>query len=92
MILFIGRLKEHFINENKDRSIFRKNIGRAILNRDNDPFLEQWEYDLMSRAARDRFGALVDMDRQKQVERQVTEMFQSRFRFVVFPRGRQGKP
>lgn len=80
-----GRLKEHFIKENKDRSIFRKNIGRAILNRANDPFLEQWEYDLMSRAARDRFGALVDMDRQKQVEKQVTEMLRTRFRFVVFP-------
>jgi hypothetical protein len=25
----LSRLREHFINENKDRSIFRKNIGRA---------------------------------------------------------------
>ena len=24
-----SRLKQHFLNENKDRSIFRKNIGRA---------------------------------------------------------------
>jgi len=30
------------VNENKDRSIFRKNIGRALLNKDNDPFIEQW--------------------------------------------------
>lgn len=80
-----GRLKEHFIKENKDRSIFRKNIGRAILNRTNDPFLELWEYDLMSRDARGRSGALVDMDKQQQIEQQVTEMLQSRFRFVVFP-------
>jgi hypothetical protein len=35
-------LKEHFVNENKDRSIFRKNIGRALLNKDNDYFIEQW--------------------------------------------------
>lgn len=34
-----SRLKQHFINENKDRSIFRKNIGRAILSKDSDPFL-----------------------------------------------------
>jgi hypothetical protein len=80
-----GRLKEHFIKENKDRSIFRKNIGRAILSRTNDPFLELWEYDLMSRAAGDRFGALVDKHKQQQVEQQVTEMLRSRFRFVVFP-------
>jgi hypothetical protein len=44
-----SRLKQHFIQENKDRSIFRKNIGRAFLNRDGDPFLEQWELDLTSR-------------------------------------------
>lgn len=34
------RLKEHFLVENKDRSIFRKNIGRALLNNSNDDFLK----------------------------------------------------
>ena len=42
-----SRLKQHFINENKDRSIFRKNIGRALLNKNKDPFLEQWECPLL---------------------------------------------
>jgi len=27
-----SRLKQHFLFKNKDRSIFRKNIGRALLN------------------------------------------------------------
>ena len=31
-----SRLKQHFMNENKDRSIFRKNIGRALLNKDKN--------------------------------------------------------
>ena len=35
-----SRLKQHFLTENKDRSIFRKNIGRALLNKRSDPFLE----------------------------------------------------
>ncbi|MBU4070541.1 MAG: hypothetical protein KJ646_06180, partial [Nanoarchaeota archaeon] len=34
-----SRLWQHFINKNKDRSIFRKNIGRALLNRNKDSFL-----------------------------------------------------
>ncbi len=38
-----SRLKQHFIQENKDRSIFRKNIGRAILNQNHDPFLKLWD-------------------------------------------------
>ena len=38
-----SRLRQHFLVENKDRSIFRKNIGRALLHRDHDPFLETWD-------------------------------------------------
>jgi aspartate oxidase len=34
-----SRLKQHFLNENKDRSIFRKNIGRALLTKNKDLFL-----------------------------------------------------
>ena len=48
-----SRLEQHFIKENKDRSIFRKNIGRAILNRDQDPYLERWELDLTTRQAKE---------------------------------------
>lgn len=48
------RLTQHFLLENKDRSIFRKNIGCALLNRDGDPFLAQWEQDLTSSAKKTR--------------------------------------
>lgn len=33
-----SRLGEHYLKENKDRSIFRKNLGRALLSRASDPF------------------------------------------------------
>src|SRR5512136_1364534 len=39
-----ARLAEH-VTANKDRSIFRKNIGRAILSRVGDPFLLDWDLD-----------------------------------------------
>src|SRR3990172_11224900 len=38
-----SRLKQHFIKENKNRSIFRKNIGRCLLNKDNNPYLSNWD-------------------------------------------------
>ena len=44
-----SRLREHFIRENKDRSIFRKNIGRALLASLDDPYLETWNLDLTTR-------------------------------------------
>jgi hypothetical protein len=79
-----SRLKQHFINENKDRSIFRKNVGRAILNRENDPFLKQWDWDLTTREAKDNFGDLVNWEKQKEVEKQVSVYIQENLSFAVF--------
>ncbi|MDY0385693.1 MAG: hypothetical protein RBT65_00905 [Methanolobus sp.] len=79
-----SRLKQHFINENKDRSIFRKNIGRAFLNMDNDPFIEQWELDLTKREAKDKYSSSIDPAKQAKTEKRVTQYIQDNFSFVVF--------
>lgn len=79
-----SRLLQHFVNENKDRSIFRKNIGRALLNRASDPFLAEWELDRTSRAARERYGPEQQQAKRRAVEGGVTRYLQSHFRFVVF--------
>lgn len=79
-----SRLKQHFINENKDRSIFRKNIGRALLNKNKNPFLEQWERDLTTREAKEKFSKLTDFQKQKEIEKLVTQYIQKNFSFIVF--------
>lgn len=79
-----SRLKQHFISENKDRSIFRKNIGRCLLNKEGDPFLNYWEIDLTTRNAKDKHAAAIDLDRQAVVESKVTKCIQENFSFVVF--------
>lgn len=79
-----SRLDQHFIHENKDRSIFRKNIGRALLNRDYDPFLDQWELNLTTHAAKVKYSGMIDYAKQKQVEQAVTEYIQRNFRFAAF--------
>ena len=33
-----------FVKENKNRSIFRKNIGRCLLNKDQSEYLPLWEH------------------------------------------------
>lgn len=80
-----SRLFQHFLNENKDRSIFRKNIGRAILNKAKDSFLEQWELDLTTRAAKQKYKDSIDFQKQHEVEKQVSQFIQNNFSFVVFP-------
>jgi len=79
-----SRLKQHFINENKDRSIFRKNIGRSLLNKENDPFIKKWNIDLTSRKAKEKYAHLIDFEKQNEIEKKVTEYIQNNFSFVVF--------
>ncbi len=79
-----SRLRQHFLNENKDRSIFRKNIGRALLNKNSDPFLDSWELDLTTREAKEKHKGL-DFEKQKQIEKEVSRYIQENFSFIVFP-------
>ncbi|AKB52183.1 hypothetical protein MSBRW_2930 [Methanosarcina barkeri str. Wiesmoor] len=82
-----SRLKQHFIKENKDLSVFRKNIGRALLNRDKDPFLDQWEINLTSKETKEKHLALIDFEKQKEkqkeVEKRVSQYIQANFSFVA---------
>ena len=79
-----SRLKQHFVQENKDRSIFRKNIGRALLNRAADRFLAEWEIDRTSRAARAQLRPQSDVMKQRSVETDVTAYIRRTFHFAIF--------
>jgi Fe-S cluster biosynthesis and repair protein YggX len=78
-----SRLRQHFLVENKDRSVFRKNIGRCILNRANDSYLEKWELDLTTKLAREKYSSLIDMERQRAIEREVSKYLQNSISFVI---------
>jgi hypothetical protein len=77
-----SRLHQHFVNENKDRSIFRKNIGRAMLARDTDSYAGEWEIDRTTKLARQRFGP-ADISKQGPIERAVSDYLQEHMSFVV---------
>jgi hypothetical protein len=94
---FRNRIAEHFlINEKKmnfdknkpkpsDRSIFRKNIGRALLNKNEDPCLKIWEIDFLPKGNRIKYGELRDIEKEKSIERQITDILRNRFffRFII---------
>ena len=80
-----SRLNQHFINENKNRSIFRKNIGRCFLNKENDPYLEKWEYDITSKAQKDKYLKHLDLDFESKMEKQISAYIQTNFSFSIFP-------
>jgi hypothetical protein len=78
-----SRLRQHFEQENKDRSIFRKHIGRCFLNRTRDPYLADWDHDRTSRAGRQRFGEETSPERRRAIEADVTRYLRERFSFVL---------
>ena len=94
---FRSRIGEHFLlNERKmnfdsmrpapkDRSIFRKNIGRALLNKEGSPYLKIWNIDFMPRSNRERCAHLRNVEYERKIERQITSILRRNFsfRFIV---------
>jgi hypothetical protein len=79
-----SRLRQHFVKENKDRSIFRKNIGRSLLNKEQDLYLSEWEIDLTTRKAKQEFASRIDPVKQRSIERRVSDYVRNNLTFVVF--------
>jgi len=90
---FRSRIAEHYLlnnskmNFNKDnpkpsdRSIFRKNIGRAILNQHEDPYLKTWEIDFMKTENKTKFAERRDIHKEREVEAEITRQMRSNFSF-----------
>jgi len=79
-----SRLKQHFLNENKDRSIFRKNIGRAMLNIINNSLLEYWNLDLTKSNDKNKYFNKEKTDQCKSIEHDITDYLAENMSFVVF--------
>lgn len=89
------RLAEHFLlDENKmnfdatkpaprERSIFRKNIGRALLNQRKDPYLKIWEIDFTSHKTREQYARLRNIAKEKTLEAEITALLRAKFAFRV---------
>jgi hypothetical protein len=94
---FRSRIKEHFLldkywmnfDKNKpkpsDRSIFRKNIGRALLNKEKDEYLKIWEIDFMIGQNQHLWGNKRDIEKEKRIEEEITKILREKFsfRFIV---------
>jgi hypothetical protein len=87
---FRSRIAEHFLfNEWKmnfdatrppphDRSIFRKNIGRALLNRSHSPYLVVWNIDFTKNENAKKHGGLRDIGEERRIEAEVTRILREK--------------
>lgn len=79
------RIMEHLFAKNKDRSIFRKHVGRCLLAKAGDSFLSQWEIDLTTKAAREKHEGQIDKKRLLNTELAVSNYMNENFSFTVMP-------
>jgi len=90
---FRSRINDHFLfNESKmnfnemksapkDRSIFRKNIGRALLNKKEDDYLDIWNICFTPRDNREQYGHSRDIQKEKEIETKITQILKANFSF-----------
>jgi hypothetical protein len=89
---FRNRISEHFLldeatkmrftianSKPSDRSIFRKNIGRALLNKEKDYYQRIWNIDFIPKDNRLKFNLMRNIDKEKEIESQITETLRVAF-------------
>ena len=79
------RLIDHFVKENADGSIFRKNIGRAFLNMTSDSYLQLWEIDMHNSENKRSYGHLIDEGLEAELEAKISQYLRDNITFVCFP-------
>ena len=79
-----SRLREH-MNLNKDRSILRKHLGRAMLHRDGDPYLAIWDLDFTTKKTREDHGHRIESDKQEAIEDAVSNYIETNLAVSVLP-------
>lgn len=80
---FPYRLGEHFLTNG--RSIYRKNIGRALLHRDGDDYLKIWALDFIDKIRRLRRGTPAELASEGKIQRRVTAVLRKNYwlRFIL---------
>jgi hypothetical protein len=78
-----SRIFQHFENKNKNRSIFRKNIGRCFLNKDKDDYLCKWDLDTTTKRNKEKFSTLINIEYEREIEEKISAYIQANLSFSV---------
>ncbi|WP_394899557.1 DUF6884 domain-containing protein [Clostridium paraputrificum] len=76
-----NRLRDHY-KPNKDGSIFRKNIGRAILNYKHDSYSKVWEINYSNENNKEKYLDRRDLKKEEEIESRITSYLKNKFSFT----------
>ncbi|MEG2811862.1 MAG: hypothetical protein RR898_01460 [Clostridium sp.] len=80
----VTRLNNHFTSNNADSSIFRKNIGRALLSRDKSSYQDVWELNTSKSEIRELHKNEIDLEFENELESTITNYLKDNITFVCF--------
>jgi len=81
----LERLRDHFVREDADSSILRKNIGRAFLNMGLNPYLQVWEIDMHDSENIRNFGHLINKELDTELEARIRQYLRENITFICIP-------
>jgi hypothetical protein len=82
----VRRLSDHFLSENQRNSVFRKHIGRSILNEENNPYLNNWNLPFKKIIDKEKNKNLVNLEYEYIYEQQVSKYINANFSFCIIPK------
>lgn len=92
---FRSRIAEHYVFDDrrmnfnksqpapKDRSIFRKNLGRSLIVKHKLDYLSVWEIDFTTKQNVTRFSYLRNIPQEQELEREISNILRTTFSFRV---------
>ena len=92
---FVSKMNDHYIEKikifknkaaPKDRSIFRKNLGRAIIIRKDINYLNIWNVSFASKINQEMYNSIRNVSLEKRIEEQIGIILKRNFsfRFIIY--------
>jgi hypothetical protein len=82
----VKRLKDHFLSSKQRNSIFRKHIGRCILTKNNDNYLDAWNKPFKKIKDKERFSNIVNLEYEQRYETLISNHIQKNLSFTLIPK------
>ncbi|NWF91147.1 MAG: hypothetical protein HXY50_17005 [Ignavibacteriaceae bacterium] len=82
----VKRLKDHFLANKQRNSIFRKHLGRCLLNKEQDPYLCAWNKPFKKIKDKEKYKDIVDLEYEKKYENLISNYIRQNLSFCLIPK------
>jgi len=82
----VKRLRDHFLSSKQRNSIFRKHIGRCLLTKEKDDYINAWNKPFKKIEDKEKYKDVVDLVYEKKYEQLISDYIQENLSFALIPK------